>query len=341
MAEVYAGRLNRGARVQSVALKRLKPLLQADPECLRMFRDEAQLGLRLNHPNIVRTLETGTLEGCPFIAMELLEGHPLSRLLQRERSLSRLINIAVDVLSGLSYAHGLGVIHRDVSPQNIFVTAQGVTKLLDFGIAKSPDQAHQTRAGLIKGKPSYMAPEQLRGEPTDHRADLFALGVVLYEALLGELPFAGAGVMQVIQAVLHEAPLPPRHLAPDFPEALEKVLLKALSKRPKDRFPDAIAMRAALLPFIQETDLQPEAPTELCLEASRLFADTEEIEQEALDFEPTVTVQAQPRFDYLGWLCFVLGLLALLASLLWASWDQRPDLVVHLSEALSQASLRS
>ncbi len=209
-----------------LVVKELREELCHDPEFLAMFLDEARLAARLNHPNVVQTYEVGREGERYFIAMEYLEGQPLHAVLRRvgrpNMPLDLHVRILADVLAGLEYAHTLAdfdgsplrVVHRDVSPQNVFVTYDGQVKLVDFGIAKAAGASSSTREGVFKGKLSYVAPEQARGAPVDHRADLFAVGVMLWEAMAGRRLVQGDG----------EASLLARRIAGHDPKILDVVL---------------------------------------------------------------------------------------------------------------------
>ena len=176
-----------------VVLKRLREHVADDPEFVTMLMDEARIAARLNHPNVVQTLEVDKAEGEPFLAMEYLDGQPLHRILSRDRAtfpLAMFLAVLADVLSGLHHAHELAdfdgtplnIVHRDVTPHNVFVTYNGQVKVVDFGIAKAEGRASETKHGVVKGKVSYMAPEQARSGMLDRRTDVFAVGVMLFEA---------------------------------------------------------------------------------------------------------------------------------------------------------------
>ena len=258
MAEIYLAKDVPHNR--QIVLKRLMPGLQSDPEFVRMFYDEANIAARLRHPNIVTIHELGELDGSLFIAMECLEGVNLRELLIRLEAAGRAlpvglaILVAIDALTALDYAHrytdkfdrSLKVVHRDVSPQNIILTYDGQAKLLDFGVAKAEGRLHQTRAGLIKGKFSYMSPEQLSGGALDGRSDLFALGEVLYELLLRRHPFYAEAEMDMLRAVLDDNPPHPSQVDPQIPAALANVVLRSLHKLPEDRYGTAGLMKKDL-----------------------------------------------------------------------------------------------
>ncbi|MCK6551509.1 serine/threonine protein kinase, partial [Myxococcota bacterium] len=261
MAEIYLARVtSRSGERHEVALKRLYPELQTNQEFVQMFFDEARIASQLGHPNIVDIYELGELDGSLFIAMELVRGVNLKQIFERATELGRPLpmpfiqRIAIGALDALAHAHTfrgedgapLNIVHRDVSPQNIAVTWQGDVKLLDFGVARAENRLHQTRQGLVKGKFAYMAPEQIVGEPVDGRADLFALAEVLYLLAAHRHPFFAETDAGVLHNVLQARPPSPSSLDPKIPAALSALLLRALERRPDDRFADARAMRDAV-----------------------------------------------------------------------------------------------
>jgi eukaryotic-like serine/threonine-protein kinase len=229
-----------------------------------MFRDEGRLAARLSHPNIVQSYEVGSEEGHDFIAMEFLEGQPLSHIQERtwqggpEFGLEMQLQVLCCVLEGLEYAHtlrdydgrGLHIVHRDVSPQNIFVTYSGHTKLVDFGIAKTLE-SHKTRAGVVKGKVPYMAPEQVLGGALDHRADLFSVGVILWEAIARRHMHGNAQVYELLRNVVQGMLPTLREVVPNVPPELERVVARALAHKPEDRYPDASSFRDDLSAFLE------------------------------------------------------------------------------------------
>jgi len=282
MSEVYLGR--RAGSTELVVLKRLPPEHSKDASLLRMFRDEARISrLVSGHPNVVRYLEEGELDGSRFIAFELVEGLTVAEILNRSASRglvvppSVVVLIGVSALEGLAHAHAatdedgkpLGLIHRDVTPQNIVVTWDGQVKLLDFGVSKSAGRTLVTAPGLIKGKPYFMAPEQLRIERLDHRVDLFALGVVLYFLLTLRHPFEGHNDMNVLAAMAEGNVTSPLELVPSLPPRLASVLLKALEANPDERFGDAMEMKAALL----DSEVAPANVEDVMMFLSDLSAD--------------------------------------------------------------------
>jgi serine/threonine-protein kinase len=231
-----------------------------------MLSDEASLASRIDHPNVCATFELGHEQGVHFLVMDWSDGASLRDLLDASAGKRLGPELAALVCSrvaaGLHAAHeltdeqghALGVVHRDVSPQNILLSMRGHVRLADFGVAKARGQQHRpTETGEVKGKLSYMAPEQITSKFIDRRADVFALGCVLYEATLGVRPFHGSDAMATMYKIL-EAPLtPPRSVDPDFPEELERILLKALAKAPDARYQTAEDLGAALVEFLSAT----------------------------------------------------------------------------------------
>jgi serine/threonine protein kinase len=205
-------------------------------ELLGRFRNEARAAGTLNHPNIVTIYDAGEHEGIFYIAMEFIEGRSLQEILVDNRvvPVDQVLSIARQVCAGLDYAHQHGVIHRDVKPANIMLTANGMAKIMDFGIAKAGGSL--TSTGQVLGTPNYMAPEQIKGKPLDGRSDLFSLGVILYEMLTGEKPFVGQNVTTIIYKIVNENPIPPRELDVSIHPGLSAVVTKALSKDAEERY---------------------------------------------------------------------------------------------------------
>ncbi len=250
-----------------VAIKRILSHLAYDEEFVAMFRDEARIVAKLNHPNIVQIYDLGKSGDSYFIAMEYIAGRNLSSIAKRARALGEQVpptyiaRCMAQACEGLFYAHtrrdidgrDLQIIHRDVSPQNIIVSFSGAVKLVDFGIAKAASKAAHTRAGVLKGKYAYMSPEQIRGEPIDARSDLFSVGVVLYELLCGRRPFEKDNSIQTLKAIVQERHRPPRDLNPDIPERLERVIHRCLEKDRSARFGSAQEVQVALEDFVSST----------------------------------------------------------------------------------------
>jgi serine/threonine-protein kinase len=234
-----------------VVLKKARPELAQDPEFLAMFLDEARLSARLNHPNVVQTLEVGHDGERYFIAMEYLDGQPLHRIRGRAGAggfpVAMQVRVLIDTLNGLQHAHDLAdfdgtrleIVHRDATPQNVFVTYDGQIKVVDFGIAKAVDSSSETRTGVVKGKVPYMAPEQALGALVDRRTDIFAVGVMLWEAITGRRMCKGATDIAVLTR-LAQGEIP-RVLAsaPDADPELAAICDKALAPAPEERFATA------------------------------------------------------------------------------------------------------
>ncbi|HEY8432973.1 MAG TPA: serine/threonine-protein kinase, partial [Sandaracinaceae bacterium] len=257
MATVYLARMSGAAGFEKlVALKRVHPHLAKEPAFVDMFLDEARIASRIQHPNVCQVFDFGEADGEYFIAMEFLVGETLAKV-QRAIASSPLLHdprrpfIAVrliaDACEGLHAAHELrgrdgeliNVVHRDVSPQNLFVGYDGHVKVVDFGIASASDRLHQTSSGTVKGKFAYMAPEQARGKRVDRRADVFALGVVLWELLAFQRLFRRDTPAETLVALMSETIVPPSKISPLAPPELDPIVLRALERDPDQRYPTA------------------------------------------------------------------------------------------------------
>ena len=270
-------------------IKRLRSDIAPDPSLSDMLLDEARLAARLSHPNVIHTYEAGEDNGAYFIAMEYLEGQPLVRLARTAaKSGARLeaplsARIVADALAGLHYAHelrdydgkSLQIIHRDVSPHNIFVTYDGVVKLMDFGIAKATSSAAQTDIGVVKGKLAYMSPEQVTGETVDRRADIFSMGVVLWELLTSERLFNTAVAASAIHKLASQ-PIPRvSEKVFDVDAGLDAIVAKALEKNAANRYQTAQEMRAALEEYVERSGARLR-PQDVGERVSDLFEGTRE-----------------------------------------------------------------
>lgn len=273
-----------------LVLKELKPDLTDDESFVTMFLDEARLTARLSHPNIVQTFEVGSEGNRPFLAMEYLEGQSLSAVrmrmtrTRRPIALDAHLRVLAAVLGGLHYAHELedydgtplGVVHRDVSPHNVFLTYDWQVKLLDFGIAKAVDASQETRSGVLKGKVSYMAPEQAVGEKVDRRADVFSVGVMLWEAAVGRRMWKkGMGDAAILTTLTTRGLPDPREANPEVPEALAKVCIKATARLADDRYATAAAMQADLEAYL--TTLDPPTSARDCAHLMASLFDEERL----------------------------------------------------------------
>ncbi|HLL83239.1 MAG TPA: serine/threonine-protein kinase, partial [Longimicrobium sp.] len=266
MAEVFLARSSGPLGFEkTLVVKRIRPVLAEDPAFLQMFLSEARLAARLNHPNLTQIFDFGECDGSYFLAMEYVDGPNLKTVARQVRAVGRRLpdlfcaRIVALACEGLAYAHELtdaatgqplGLIHRDVSADNILIARTGAVKVVDFGIAKSANQAAQTQAGVLKGKIAYMAPEQLEGKPLDARLDVYALGVVLYELLTGQRPFDGGSDFSLIHAILTKPLVPVETLRPDVPEPLRRIVERALARRREERFQSCRELQAALEHFI-------------------------------------------------------------------------------------------
>jgi len=232
---------------REVALKTVAPELLAKADTLARFQREARAAARLQHPNIVTIFELGEVDGTLFIAMELLEGMDLAQAMSPPDRLSLMqkIRVGVDLCRGLDFAHKHGVFHRDVKPANVRLLRDGTLKIVDFGIARLDDST-MTQTGMVLGTPSYMAPEVLRGKPVDHRADMWAAGVVLYEMLAGVRPFDAPTIAALVYKIVHEPPPPLDAAALGLPPGIREIVERALAKDPGGRFRDCAEMADAL-----------------------------------------------------------------------------------------------
>jgi len=235
MGVVYKGEDTKLKR--TVALKFLPPELTRDAEAKKRFIREARAASALDHPNICTIYEINESEGQTFIAMAFIEGHSLREELKSgPLELAMTLNIAVQIAEGLQEAHEKEIIHRDINPANVMVTPKGQVKIMDFGLAKLGGSRQKTQTDAILGTVSYMSPEQTQGGDVDHRTDIWSLGVVLYEMITSQIPFAGEYEQAVVYSILNEEPEPVTSLRADMPEELERIVNKALSKDPAGRY---------------------------------------------------------------------------------------------------------
>ena len=236
MAEVFLARDEELGR--DVALKVLRGAYAADAESAERFRREALSAASLSHPNIVSVFDRGEApDGTSYIAMEYVPGGTLKQRIERRGPLDprQALLVAGQIAEALEAAHASGVIHRDIKPQNVLVTASGNVKVTDFGIARAASAASISRTNAVMGTAGYLSPEQALGRPVDARSDLYSLGVVLYEMLTGEPPFASDNPMAVCMKHVNEAPRPPRERDPQIPPQTEALVMRLLSKNREDR----------------------------------------------------------------------------------------------------------
>jgi eukaryotic-like serine/threonine-protein kinase len=282
MAIVHLGRLlGQVGFARTVAIKRVHPNLAYDRDFVRMFVDEAHLAGRIHHPNVVATLDVVVDGAEVLLVMEYVHGESLNRLLHLSKGaplpLAVGSAIVTGVLHGLHAAHEarneqgelLGVVHRDVSPQNVIVGADGVTRVLDFGVAKASGRLHTTREGRIKGKLAYMAPEQLRGEAVTCRADVYSAAVLAWEIVTGKRLFHSDSEGATVSAVLQKTVVPPSTYAPNLPPSLDALILRGLDHDPARRFGTAREMALAL-----ERCVPPALGSEVAATVERLAGET-------------------------------------------------------------------
>ncbi len=233
---------------RDVALKLVRPEIAADPATLERFRREIQLSSRITHRNVLRVYDLGEVEGIRFLTMQFVDGDDLASLIKREGRLPvpRVLAIFGEICKGLAAAHEQGVVHRDLKPQNIMLDAAGTAYVTDFGIAKSLAGTGMTEMGAILGTPSYMSPEQVRGEPAGPRSDIYALGVILYEMVAGQVPFTGDSAYEVMMRRLSHRPRPAAELNPEIPAFLQKIMERCMATEPASRYPSVDAILADL-----------------------------------------------------------------------------------------------
>ncbi len=310
MAEIYLGRQSgTGGFERFVVIKRILPHLTENPEFVRMFIDEMRVAAYLDHPNIVQIYDFGAVGEQYFISMEYLEGRDLRRIMRKASAQDQRIPLGfalcalARVCEGLYHAHTrkdhegrpLNLIHRDVSPQNVMATVQGAVKLLDFGIAKAESQLTETRSGVLKGKYSYMSPEQASGKPLDHRSDIFPLGTMLFELTTGRRLFTADNELGVLRLVA-EADVPlPSAIDPSYPPDLERIVMKSLALRPEDRYSNCRELQHDLEGFVLRRRLLM-SPSEIGTYVGDLFAD------ERAEMEPAAMLPAPNRGEVVSFL---------------------------------------
>ncbi len=265
MATVYRGYQRSVGR--EVAIKVLAPELAADDRLLARFEREARIVAQLQHPNILTVHDFGRENGILYLVLQLMTGGTLMDVLRRRGRLPvrRTLTLVYQIAAALDYAHGRGIVHRDLKPSNVLLDTDGNVCLTDFGIAKmiqGSTATGLTAANAMMGTPIYMAPEQWRSEPVTPQTDIYALGVMAYWMVVGQVPFSAETPHGLMYQHLHEAPEPPRSLNPDVPRAVEPVLSRALAKRPEARFESAGAFAAALDAAYNAATASPDAPPE-------------------------------------------------------------------------------
>jgi len=309
MAEIFLARqAGLEGFEKTIVIKRIRPHLSKQSTFVRMFLNEAKLAAQLNHPNIVQIYDLGKIAESYFIAMEYISGRDMRRVIPKAESLGipfptvYALKIASSVCEGLYYAHQktdvhgspLHIVHRDVTPENIFVSFDGTVKMLDFGIAKAANQIEQTRAGEIKGKLSYMSPEQCMGRPLDQRSDLFSLGVVLYEWVTGFKLFTGDSEVAILKSITEGKIYRPSYFKADIPEAVENILMKALEKDREKRYQTAWEMQYDIDQFLSAYEFTP-SNIHLSNFLKQLFFD--EIEEESARLASGPKASPEPPYD--------------------------------------------
>ncbi|MCB9594168.1 MAG: serine/threonine protein kinase [Sandaracinaceae bacterium] len=314
MAEVYLAKRFEADQVSDlIAIKRIKPSLAENDDFIRMFLDEAKIAGRLSHPGIARILELGRIGRSHYLAMDFVWGKDLLQIMRRVKLLGAQLSpsfvawTGIGMLEALDAAHRLtdrhgkpmGLIHRDVSPQNVLVSFDGVVKLIDFGIAKAQSRSTETQAGVLKGKVGYMSPEQVKGSKIDGRSDLFAVGTCLYELLTLRTLFARENAFEALENVKYVKAEPIGELRPDVPEALASILLRAHAADPAERWQSAAEMAAALRAFVaaHEPGYDRVSLVTWMRDAFRKELHTERVRLDAFDQlgRPQVTSADEPR----------------------------------------------
>jgi serine/threonine protein kinase len=318
MAEIYlaAARGMEGCN-KLVVIKRMLPKLAVDAEHVTMFLEEARMTAQLSHSNIVHFYDLEARDGEFFIVMELLRGCDVLQLLKasivngRPFPLDAALVIGLGVCAALHYAHEkigtdgqpLNIVHRDVSPANVFVTFAGGVKLLDFGVARAEGRDRKTQLGVIKGKLCYLSPEQARGEPVDCRSDIFSLAILLWELTTRTKLFRGADDYSVLQAILERDATPPSAVCPNYPPELERIVMKGLRRNPKERYQTAQEVQIDLEQFAIDHDIStsPRSVANLVKDLIGAGVATSGVEwQQIADLDDPVTVSGSSAHRELG-----------------------------------------
>jgi serine/threonine protein kinase len=268
MAELFlADYVRRDGFKRKVAIKRILPHLAGNKEFIKMFTREARVAALLQHPNVVQIFDYGKIDNAYFIAMEYIDGKNLGQIisaLKHGLAFDKTVFIISQICKGLDYSHtkqddGTGepfhIVHRDISPQNLLVSYQGEVKISDFGISKARSEPSLTQAGVVKGKMAYLSPEQALGEPIDHRADIYALGLVFYETLTGKRVYTFKNDIDAIRTIPNMDIDPLSKSVPDIPEELNRIVMKCLEKQKENRYQSASAVYTDLLSLKKEQKL--------------------------------------------------------------------------------------
>ena len=323
MGRVYEARHVRIAG-KRFALKLLHPDLARQPDVVARFQREAQAASTLSHPNVVGVYDVNTApDGRPFLVAELLEGEPLGEYLSKLKKLplGEAVRIARQVSRALGAAHDHGIVHRDIKPENVFLVDGGsLVKVIDFGISKvGHGNDNLTKTGTVMGTPDYMAPEQARGDKVDSRADIYAVGAILYRSLTGRKPFTAPDPMSTLTAVLTQEPTRPSTLEVSIPLPLELVIQRAMAKRPEERYPNMRELDRALSQFDPGSGSLPDGVTEVVLDEPNSVAAAQSGSHEIAAESARSVRMARPGlvfYTLLGGAWLVGNLVAAIASLL-------------------------
>jgi serine/threonine protein kinase len=311
MGQVYKARDRETG--ETVALKLIKPEIASDPAMVERFKSELLFARKITHKNVCRVYEFSRVDGTAYISMEFVDGESLRSVLKRFASLTprKGLDLALQMCAGLKEAHAQGIVHRDLKPENVMIDRQGNVKLMDFGIARSME-AMTLLTGSMVGTPAYMAPEQAAGKSVDHRADIYALGLMLYEMFTGVQPFRADNALALAMKHVQEPPHPPREIEPGISAPLEGAILKCLEKAPDNRFQSMSelenALRSQLLTPASDRDTT----------ASPATASNAKIGN-TVTAAPRVSNVPSPRTSRVGWVAaiVVLGIVALGAGIIW------------------------
>lgn len=302
-----------------VAVKVLFPQFASDPSSVERFRREAQSAAGLTHPSIVGVYDWGEEAGTYYIVMEYIDGRSLADILRSEGMLhpNRAADIAIDVAGALSFAHRNGVVHRDIKPGNILITANGQVKVTDFGIARALNQASiessLTQAGSVMGTATYFSPEQAQGQRVDPRSDLYSLGIVLYEMLASQPPFSGDSAVSIAYKQVQEAPPPPSSINPRIPASIETIVMRLLQKDPAKRYADAEELRGDLRRFREGIAVGAAPPPAATTTMPVVPPQARAAYATNYSPEPDYVEEAEPP-SRTGW--FIAGLVVLIAALM-------------------------
>lgn len=261
---------------EQVAIKILSPLLSNDPDAIQRLKREVSAARRVTHPNVIRIHDIAEIKGLHYVSMEYFHGENLKEYIHRNKNLSFLqaYQIALQICDGLEAAHRQGVIHRDLKSQNVIINSSNQIKIIDFGLEHTAHLKGMTATGLIMGTPEYMAPEQVAGNKVDERADIYSLGIILYELFTGRVPFSGDSAIAVGFKQIKEAPEAPCRINPQIPPEIEATILKALEKNPIRRQHsvgelkielDASIQKASYSPMAKQADIRKEPPEKIKL----------------------------------------------------------------------------